>query len=78
MDEKKEISFEDAMKELEEIVAALEAGGLSLEDSYSLFQKGMDLSKYCTLCLEKIEKKIQVLTLENGETTEEDFSKDAD
>jgi len=40
---KKEKSFEDALKRLEEIVALLEKGGLSLEESLSLFEEGVNL-----------------------------------
>ena len=41
------ITFEEAMKRLEEIVAALENNQVSLEKSVDLFQEGIKLSKIC-------------------------------
>ena len=72
-EEKKEATFEDSLKELEEIVENLEKGELPLEESFSLFQKGIDLSVYCSSCLEKIEKRVRVLTDLSGDGTTEDF-----
>jgi exodeoxyribonuclease VII small subunit len=40
------ISFEQAMAELEEIVKKLEKGELTLEDSINCFQRGVELTKY--------------------------------
>ena len=54
-------SFEEAINELEEIVDKLEKGELSLDESIELFQRGMELSKYCSGKLDDVEKKISVL-----------------
>ncbi|MDD4000464.1 MAG: exodeoxyribonuclease VII small subunit [Bacilli bacterium] len=39
--------FEELLKELEEIVKVLEAGNLSLEESISKYQRGLELSSLC-------------------------------
>ena len=49
------ITFEEAMKRLEEIVAALENNQVSLEKSVDLFQEGIKLSKICNDKLEDLE-----------------------
>ena len=67
----KEKKFEDAMKELEDIVKRLESGDLSLEESIKLFEEGMVLSKYCSGKLEEAEKKVSLLVKdESGIKTE--------
>lgn len=52
------ITFEEAMKRLEEIVAALENNQVSLEKSVDLFQEGIKLSKICNDKLNNIEDKV--------------------
>ena len=69
-----EKSFEDNLKELEEIAKNLESGNLNLEEAIKEFEKGMDLSKKCTEKLDEAEKKINILVQdENGNLTEESF-----
>lgn len=55
------ISFEQAIKRLEEIVKALESGEIELEKALSLFEEGTKLTRICAKKLEKIEKKIEIL-----------------
>jgi exodeoxyribonuclease VII small subunit len=57
----KAMTFEKAMKKLEEIVQELEAGQLSLEESLKKFQEGVKLSKFCSSKLDETEKKITLL-----------------
>jgi exodeoxyribonuclease VII small subunit len=57
----KEKNFEDAMKELEDIVKRLESGDLSLEESLKIFEEGIALSRYCFKKLEEAEKRISIL-----------------
>ena len=45
--ENKELSFEECLKELEEIVAKLESKDISLDDAVNYYQKGLELSKRC-------------------------------
>ena len=74
MSDKKEPSFEESMKSLEEIVAELEKGELNLDDSVKKFEEGIKLSKKCNEILEQAEKKITILLENNGEYKEEDFT----
>ncbi|MBW1715101.1 MAG: exodeoxyribonuclease VII small subunit [Deltaproteobacteria bacterium] len=57
----KEKQFEDAMKELEDIVKRLESGNLSLEESLKIFEEGIALSRYCFRKLEEAEKRVSIL-----------------
>lgn len=62
-----EWTFETAMTRLEQIVAALEGGKCSLDDSLKLFEEGTKLTAYCNNLLKEAEQKIVKLTdLEQG------------
>ncbi len=54
--------FESALSELEALVKTLEDGNLTLEKSLELFERGVELSRYCHARLEEAEKRIEVLT----------------
>lgn len=58
----KDFDFEKSIKELELIATALENEQLSLDESISLFEKGVKLSKECSLYLENAKQKIVLLT----------------
>ena len=58
--------FESALAELESIVKNLESGNLTLEKSLALFERGIELSRYCHTRLEDAERRIEVLS-ERGE-----------
>jgi exodeoxyribonuclease VII small subunit len=67
-------SFEKALEELENIVEKLEKGGLSLNESLALFEKGVKLARYLRDELEKAEKKVEILLKdEKGEIKEKSF-----
>lgn len=68
---KKDITFEDALKRLEEIVKALESGNTPLEDSIKLFEEGVQLSAYCNKLLESAEQKVTMLIKGDGEDMKE-------
>lgn len=53
--------FEDALKQLEEIVQRLEKGELPLEESLKLYEEGIRLSRLCHAKLEEAEGKIELL-----------------
>jgi exodeoxyribonuclease VII small subunit len=57
-----QISYEQAFKELEEIVAALEMNNQSLETTLNLFERGQMLIRYCTNKLDQAELKIQQIS----------------
>lgn len=70
-----EKSFEKSMAELEEIVEKMDKGGLSLNESLALFEKGIKLARFLREELDKAEKKITILLKdEKGEMKEEPFS----
>lgn len=54
-------SFEDSLKKLEEVVAQLERGDLSLDDAVRLFEEGTRLSALCRQQLEEAEGKVEIL-----------------
>lgn len=60
------LSFEEALQELEQTVAQLESGNLTLDDSLSLFERGQKLAAHCSLLLDKAQLRIEQLT-EDGE-----------
>ena len=57
----KEMSFEDAMKKIEEIVDQLEKGDLALDDSLKRFEEAVKLARVCHEKLESAEKKVSKL-----------------
>lgn len=64
-----EWTFEKAMTRLEQIVAALEGGRCTLDDSLKLFEEGTKLTAYCSKMLKEAEQKIIKLTaVESGDT----------
>ena len=62
--EKKELSFEESMKRLDEIVRGLEKGDVTLHDSMALFEEGTALIRRCTELLDSAEQ--QVVRLKKG------------
>lgn len=70
----KKTTYEEAVKELDEIGDALEGGELSLDESLAEFARAVDLIKACTKTLEGAKKKMTVLVEGlNGETREQPF-----
>ncbi len=57
----KKITFEDALARLEQIVAQIEEGEVSLEESIEKYAEGIKLIKQCRTILDGAEKKIQIL-----------------
>jgi exodeoxyribonuclease VII small subunit len=57
--------FEAALAELEELVAQMEAGDLTLEASLKAFERGVVLTKTCTDALKAAEQKVKELTADN-------------
>jgi exodeoxyribonuclease VII small subunit len=58
------LSFEDALRALEQIVRRLESGDVPLDESISLYAQGEELRKRCTERLQAAEARIQKLTLD--------------
>lgn len=66
MAEKKEKSFEENLKDLEEIVTKLESGEVPLDDAIKEFTKAMELSKKCDQKLKKAEEAITKIVDKDG------------
>ena len=64
---KKEIKFEDKIKELEEIINELESGEIDLEASIEKYTKAMSLVKECDEQLKDIEQRVNQIINENNE-----------
>jgi exodeoxyribonuclease VII small subunit len=58
---KKELSFEDSIKRLEEILEKMNAGSVSLDESLKLFEEGDTLIAGCEKRLQTAEKKVEKL-----------------
>ena len=66
--------FEQSMEELEQIVAKLESGDATLDESLEYFEKGIKLSKSCQKMLDTAEKKVSVLLANSdGELEAQNF-----
>lgn len=65
--EQEQLSFEDAMNHLEELVEKLEEGDVPLEKAIAYYQEGMKLSKLCNDKLHNVEKQMQQIMNEQGE-----------
>lgn len=68
MSEKQEMTYENAVKRLDEIVLKLNEGNLDLEQSLKLFEEGQKLINFTEKTLKEAELKVMKL---NGEKTEE-------
>ena len=67
-------TFEQSLKELEDIIEQLESGDIPLEKALKLFEEGVSLSKFCSSKLDEVERKISVLIKDqNGNYTEKAF-----
>ena len=67
-------TFEQSIAELEDIVAKLEGGNVSLEESIALFENGIKLTKSCKDLLDKAERIVSVLMADaSGEIVKEPF-----
>lgn len=75
-EEKKNITYEQAAAELESIVELLENGELTLEDSIRMFEKGIELVRFCNKKLDDIEKRITILIEGKDGMIEKDYHPD--
>ncbi|MEM8833190.1 MAG: exodeoxyribonuclease VII small subunit [Pseudomonadota bacterium] len=58
------LSFEEALSELDKIVATLESGKAPLEESISVYERGMMLKKHCEKKLNDAQEKIEKITIQ--------------
>ncbi|MEK3853207.1 exodeoxyribonuclease VII small subunit [Cytobacillus sp. FSL H8-0458] len=69
MADEKQLSFEQAMEELEVIVEKLEEGDVPLEEAFNIYKKGMELSKLCHDKLKNVESQLTEILTEDGRKT---------
>lgn len=58
-------SYEDAIKELDRLVMAMESGDVPLDQMLARYQRGAELLQYCRTQLESVENQVKIL--ENGQ-----------
>ena len=76
---KKNMSFEENMQRLEQIVRAMERGDVPLEESLKLFQEGTALVRSCGKLLDEAELQVKMIVPdENGNPVEEAFADESD
>lgn len=56
-----ELSLEQALAQLDEVMERLESGELSLEESFRVYQRGMELVKHCNGSIDRVEKQLLIL-----------------
>ncbi len=70
----KEITFEEALSKLENIVKQLESGEATLEESLHLFEDGIQLSGLCSNLLKNAKQKVEILIETADGVKKEEFS----
>lgn len=69
-DKQPELTLEESFQKLDEILEALESKDITLEESFRVYQQGMELVKQCNQKIDRVEKKMQII---NGEGELSDF-----
>lgn len=64
-----EMSFEEAMAALEQVVNQLERGEVALEESIALYERGAALKKHCADKLKAAEEKVELIRAQEGRAT---------
>ena len=74
-----DLTFEDCLTRLEQIVGQLEAGKLSLEESLRVFEEGIGLARHCAKYLTDAERRIELLAKDDtGALTQKPFAWEAE
>ncbi len=71
----KNMSYEDALEELESLVLTLEAGDQTLVKSLENFERGIALARYCQKSLSEANQKVQILLNKQGDANLDEFEK---
>ena len=74
----KAIDFEQQLESLEALVASLESGDLSLEDSLKSFEQGIKVARECQQALKNAEQKVELLTRQGDELVSAHYSLESD
>lgn len=70
----KTADFENSLKKLEALVARMEEGNMSLEESLKAFEEGVRLTRLCQETLVEAQQKVQQLTEKQGKVSLQDIS----
>ena len=73
-EDKNSANFEEQIKKLEHLVAQLETGNLSLEDSIKAYEEGVKIAHNCQMTLKNAEQKVEILTKQGEELVKQDFN----
>lgn len=73
-----ELDFESSLETLESLVERMESGELSLEDSLSAFEQGIQLTKNYQKALKEAEQRVKILIEQNGSEELQDFAANDD
>ena len=73
MTEIKDMTFEEAIGELEDLVKKLEGGNLDLDSSLKIYEQAVELRDRCRTILEESERKVQKLMASANGTVKEEF-----
>ncbi|MBQ9990761.1 MAG: exodeoxyribonuclease VII small subunit [Lachnospiraceae bacterium] len=60
------LTLEEALGKLEEAVTKLQSDEISLEESFQVYQQGMEYVKFCSQTIDQVEKKVLMLNQEGG------------
>ena len=60
-DDLAELSVEDAFGQLEQLISRMEEPGISLEESFACYERGVQLIRHCNDRIDRVEKKVQML-----------------
>jgi exodeoxyribonuclease VII small subunit len=66
--------FEQALAELEALVARLERGDLPLDEALKTFERGVELTRHCQGALKAAQQRVEILLKRNGQTESEPFN----
>jgi exodeoxyribonuclease VII small subunit len=70
-------AFEHSLDELEQLVARMEGGDMSLDESLSAFERGIGLYRHCQQALDKAELRVRLLLDPDAPDTAEPFEPEA-
>lgn len=74
MSEAKIPDFEQALAELESLVARLERGDLPLDEALKTFERGVELTRHCQGSLKVAQQRVEILLKRNDQIAAETFS----
>jgi exodeoxyribonuclease VII small subunit len=74
MSDSKAPDFEQALAELEALVARLERGDLPLDEALQTFERGVELTRHCQESLKAAQQRVEILLKRNGRPEPEAFS----